>query len=279
MLSTFDARPITAAEKLELRRDAHNAKRRWERARRAAIDYERQLRRVAQAVGELVRGRLAESLDQPYEAAQVDAALADVERMLRQYALLLGPWARAVARRMLTEVDRREKSAWIAHAHAIGREIRKELESAPTGIAYREGMDRQVALITSLPLEAAQRVHQISTNQMYSGLRGKGLVEEIMQTGEVTKSRARLIARTEVARATTELTKARAEYVGSEAYEWMSAQDEDVRPRHRQLNGTIHRWDDPPVASEPGQQEMRYHPGGGPNCRCVPIPILSFTED
>jgi len=148
-------------------------------------------------------------------------------------------------------------------------------------------MNEQVELITSLPLDAAQRVHELAVGSLYTGARAKEISTEILKTGDVTRARANLIARTEVGRAATTLTKVRAQHVGSEGYIWVSSHDGDVRPAsgtknfakyntlamgsHRALDGTFHRWDDPPVASPKGE---RAHAGCIYNCRCWARPVL-----
>lgn len=226
--------------------------------RRAESQYARMLRGVARAVGHLVD-------------AHEPGAESTLEHMLRHYAEVLRPWARATAERMLGDVMRRDERVWRSLSREMGRALHEEIGSAPTGAAMRESLDRQVALITSLPLDAARRVHELATGALYGGARPEEIQKQILQTGHVTRSRANLIARTEVARATTELTRARAEHVGSEGYVWRTAEDADVRPLHRKLAGRFVRWDDPPVAGEGGE---RAHAGSIYNCRCYPEVVI-----
>ena len=229
----------------------------------------RQLRRVARAIDDFVRGFVPRGT----EELAADAA-ARIEEFLRQYAMLLRPWAERVAQRMLVEVSTRDMRVWSQLGNEMGIALRREIETASTGEVMRRALADQVGLITSLPLEAAERVHHLTTEGIIHGRRAKEIADEIMKTGEVTRSRAELIARTEIGRTATELTKARAEHISSPGYIWTSAGDRDVRPQHRKLNGTFHRWDSPPIASEPGQKVMRYHAGAGPRCRCVPMVVI-----
>jgi SPP1 gp7 family putative phage head morphogenesis protein len=247
---------------------AKKAKERWKNAHKAYHGYSRNLRALAKMVAQIVQAH-APKLETGEAGWQL--ALQKIQDALHKYSIAIEPWARSVAQFMLAEVDRREKQAWIEHARTIGREIKNEIEQAPTGQAYQTGMERQVQLITSLPREAAQRVHDLATGQLYSGLRGADLVKEILQTGRVTASRAELIARTEVARAGTELTKARADYIGSPGYIWRTALDADVRSSHRKLEGTFHKWDEPPICDPPN---YRAHPGQIWNCRCYAEVVL-----
>lgn len=236
------------------------AKERWANAHKGWRAYSKNLEAAAKMVGQIIKAHLP-ALESGEAGWQL--ALQKMTAALERYSRALDPWAYSVAHLMLTEVDRRERKAWLEHGREIGRNLIKEIENAPTGKAYQEGMARQVALITSLPLTAAQRVHELATGQLYSGLRGKSLLEEILKTGSVTVSRAKLIARTEVARASTEFTRARAEYVGSPGYIWRTARDVDVRKSHKKLEGTVHRWDAPPLSDPPN---LHAHPGQSYNC-------------
>ena len=228
-------------------------------SRRAEVAYARKLRAVAVQIINIMGGFPPDHTS-------------DIEDALRKYADLLMPWARAVAMRMLTDVARRDQRAWEMRASDIGRALKKEIAEAPTGVAMRELMQEQVALITSLPLEAAQKVHAMVLGEMPQGTRPGDLEAGIKALGDITKGRAKLIARTEVARATTALTQVRALSVGSVEYIWRSAHDARVRPDHEKLNGRVFRWDSPPIADS--HSGVRAHAGAIYNCRCYPEPII-----
>ncbi len=252
--------PISLEERKARRLARKQAKERWRNAHKGWRGYSKNLKAAARMVGQIIKAHAPSLVEGD---ANWQFSLQKMQNALERYSKALEPWAESVARLMLAEVDRREKKAWLEHARAIGREIKHEIESAPTGHAYAAGMARQVQLITSLPIEASRRVHGLATNQLYSGLRGEALLAEILKTGLVTESRAELIARTEVARASTELTKARAEYIGSPGYIWRTALDADVRSGHKKLEGTFHKWDEPPLCDPPNH---RAHPGQIWNC-------------
>jgi SPP1 gp7 family putative phage head morphogenesis protein len=207
------------------------------------------------------------------ETVDFDAARR-IEEMLNDYGRLLGPWAESVGRRMLEEVSSRDARIWSELGRELGIGLRREIEAAPTGALFQEALARQVHLITSLPFEAAERVHHLATEALITGGRAKEIAAEIMKSGEVSLGRANTIARTETGRVSTELLKARSEHIGSPGYIWSATMDADTRKRHRELNGKFIRWDTPPIASEPGQKEMRYHAGAGPECRCIPRVVL-----
>nr|WP_246374794.1 phage minor head protein [Pseudochelatococcus contaminans] len=130
-------------------------------------------------------------------------------------------------------------------------------------------MAEQVRLITSLPSEAAQRVHDLTIEGITQGTRASEIAKKIMEAGDVTASRANMIARTEVSRTATLLTQARAEYVGSDGYIWRTSGDSDVRPSHKAMNGKFVRWSELPELDG-----MVGHAGALPNCRCYPEPVI-----
>lgn len=231
----------------------------WVRVRRAESAYARSLRQVAMAIGTLVSG------------ADLDD-LGPVLHMLENYSRILDPWARSTASRMLADVSRRDQHNWNRIARTMTRELRAEIESAPTGLIFKDLLAGQVSLITSLPLDAAQRVHTLATERMVANpVRAAELAKDIFATGKVTIGRANLIARTETARVASNLVEARARHVGSEGYIWRTSEDSDVRKEHRVLNGTYHRWDEPPIAGSKGE---RAHAGTIYNCRCYPEPVI-----
>jgi SPP1 gp7 family putative phage head morphogenesis protein len=231
------------------------------RARRTESEFAAKLRKIAKHIADIVRG---------FPIGLPDS-LPLVERALSDYSRLIEPWARAVATAMLEDVSRRDAKAWAEYTAGMSVALRREIERAPTGATLRQLLGEQVFLIKSIPIEAAQRVHELTLEGQISGARFGEIVPEIMRTEEVTRSRATLIARTETARTASALTQARAEHIGSTHYQWLTAGDSDVRPSHRALNGKVFAWSSPPICDPP---DHRAHPGQIWNCRCVPLPII-----
>lgn len=236
----------------------------WLRPRVAERRYGVRLRQVARQVGALISGHAPEGV------IETEAQLSGIEETLRRYADLIGPWAEAAARYMLTDASRRNERAWTTAGEEMGAALRQEIQTAPTGELYRRLMAEQVTLIKSLPLDAAQRVHDLVIESRSSGQRATEIAKEIMRTGDVTQARATLIARTESARASSVLTQARAQHIGSTHFIWRTAGDYDVRDSHAKIDGHTFRWDAPPKTDN----LPAYIAGAGPNCRCWPEPVL-----
>lgn len=247
------------AQKVEPKRLA----RLFQRARIAEAQYARQLRKLARHIGDIVSG---------FPVGDPDS-VAPVSEALNRYSGLIRPWARNVAIRMLADVGERDKKIWEELGKDMGRALRKEIETAPTGVALRGLLDENVHLITSLPLDAAARVHKLTIEGLLDSTRAGTIAKEIGRSGEVSKSRAMLIARTEVARTASVLTQVRSEHVGSTQYIWRTSRDSVVRPSHRAMEGKVINWDNPPTLSD----GTITHAGQIFNCRCYPEPIVPET--
>lgn len=237
----------------------------WEKARSLENRYARALRGVARQVGSIVEGISgggARLLSEP-------AALAAVRNALDKYAHLLRPWAEATAGRLLADLDRQDKAAWGRNARHMAKALRDELATSEVGATLRSSMAQQVQLITSLPIEAGERVQGLVLKGLENSSRAGEIAQRILETEDVTKSRATTIARTEVSTISSNLVKARALHIGSEGYIWRTSKDADVRDSHAKMEGKFVRWDSPPTLDG-----MVGHAGCLPNCRCFPEPVI-----
>lgn len=184
---------------------------------------------------------------------------------LERYADLIEPWAEAVSNRLISTLEIADDAMWRERSFQISAGLR-DLMSGSQGMVTRSIIHEQVKLFKSLPLEAADRVYDIhnqAIEAVVTGRRSSELKKEIMRTGEVTESRARMIARTEVGRASTAITQARSTAIGSRGYIWRTADDSDVRHSHKQMEGQYVDWATPPTLDG-----MTGHAGQFPNCRC-----------
>jgi SPP1 gp7 family putative phage head morphogenesis protein len=232
------------------------------RARRLEEQYARRLRSLAKFIEIILRG---------HDVGTPAGALAAAEQM-RAYEASARPWARQVATRMVAEVAARDERSWFRVARMMSAEIRNTVQSTDVGQVFRSRVDAQVELITSIPRDAAERVRTIATENLSSGLRAEELAKKIMETPGIAQRHANTIARTETSRTATEFTRVRAEALGGTEFVWRTTGDYDVRPSHKKLNRTTHRWDNPPECDK-GVHAL---PGCVYNCRCWAEPLLTF---
>lgn len=234
---------------------------RFRMSKRMENDFLRSLNQVVRQIDNIIKGfSINGNIKNPREIVQ----------MLEQYSELITPWAKNLSSKMISEVSKKNLHSWNTQGDTIGRSLRKELELENTGFIFNKLLSEQVDLIKSLPLEAAMRVHKLTSEALITSARPKEIAAEILKTGEVTKSRATLIARTEVARTSSKLTEARSEELGLNYYIWRTSHDGDVRHSHKEMDGKVIAWAVPPEV-DPGKF---YHAGQFPNCRCYPEPII-----
>lgn len=223
--------------------------------------YAKALNSVATAVGKIV-----ESWD--------GHAVESLSSNLVSYASSLDDWATKAAKRMLDDAVKRDKMQWAARAQNMSRAFVELINKTDIGAAYTKLLDDQISLIKTIPLDAAEKAHDIVRSAQLSGTRAEQsamMIKEMnLKNGiKQQKWKALRIARTETSRASTALTEVRAKSVGSAGYIWRTSKDTDVRKSHAALDGTFISWDDPPMTDN-----LVGHAGCVPNCRCYAEPVL-----
>ncbi|KAF1025814.1 MAG: hypothetical protein GAK29_01676 [Acinetobacter bereziniae] len=228
-------------------------------ARKVEIKYARQLRQIATYIDSIIKGFDIEN----------QSTYPLIISALRRYAETLDEWAFSAAGRVLTDVALRDEKTWLIYAKDMSKDVRDQIRNTDIGVVYQQLLSEQVSLIKSLPLNAANRVQDLASRALIEGIRSEEIVGLIMATGQVTKSRAKTIARTEVSRASSLFTQVRAKDLGSEGYIWRTSEDPDVRTSHKAMNGKFVAWENPPSLDN-----MVGHAGCLPNCRCYPEPVI-----
>lgn len=218
---------------------------------------------------ETIVDKVEELVDQYYDPSD-PSSVTKLAEELDKYADSLDGWAKRVVQTLLSKINTFNISDWATVSERLGSMLRAGYASDPVLKRMRLLQKHMVRLIKSLPRKAAERAVDRAADAVASGKRAEDLASEILRTAKVTRARARLIARTEIARANTYITLARANALGVDKYRWRSSRDSIVRPAHRALEGKICRFSDPPLVKGEG----RHHPGDFPNCRCYAEPIL-----
>lgn len=203
-------------------------------------------------------------------------AAAVIQRRLFSYADQLRDWASDVGGLMVKRTAKIDYDTWLRVGEGISRQTRKLLKSKGVGAEYSRLQQAQIDLITSLPRQAAQDVQEWVKDGLSKGQRFDEIAKRIKKDlGAKSDSRAVLIARTETARSRSNFTQARAKDVGSTHYIWHTVGDGTVRSMHAKLDGTIQRWDDPPVCDHgKGGVPIKGNPGSTWNCRCFAEPLF-----
>lgn len=146
---------------------------------------------------------------------------------------------------------------------------------------YTQNLDLYIRKFSDKQIvELRKKVQQ----KAFQGYRYEGLVKMIQQNYGVTQTKAKFLARQETNLLMTKVKEIRYTEASVHEYKWVCVHmphdkspnqhtPGNVRYFHGQLNGSIFRWDTPPVTNSKGQ---RNNPGQDFNCRCVARPVVKF---
>lgn len=181
----------------------------------------------------------------------------------RQAALLAG----LAAKRNLQSVD----AQFISQVKsALGVDLTNLLQPDSVKGMFGKAVTANVTLIKSIPSQYFGTLEEAITKNWIDGMRQESLIDTIMHIGDVTESRAELIARDQTSKMNSSFNMVRQLSVGINKYQWQTAGDERVREEHADLDGQEFRWDDPPPDGNPGEPV---------NCRCIGLPIFTTEDD
>lgn len=143
-------------------------------------------------------------------------------------------------------------------------------------------IEENANLIKTLPTDVAKKVTKDIEEMALKGMRASEIAKAIReQTDKHSRASAKLIARTEVSKTTTALTKARCDNLDLHWYVWRTAEDGDrVRKSHRIMEGVLVNWNEPPSPEAlAGEKSVgNYHAGNIWNCRCYPEPLIEIDD-
>lgn len=196
-------------------------------------------------------------------------------------------YSKFVAGRMVNNVNVENARNWREAAQRNQRSrmlyagLMQEM-AGDLGVHTTKLVNENAELIRSIPSDVALKLNgQIAKLQM-AGVR-HGTIAKAMKAEftKLTTSKVKLIARTQTAAASSIITEARAESIGLDWFEWLTSEDQRVRPSHEKMSSVLVSWHDLPSPEKLiGQKSTlgRYAPGRCPNCRCTPAPLLTVDD-
>lgn len=126
--------------------------------------------------------------------------------------------------------------------------------------------------IKGLTEEVIESLRYRVEEEVGKGTRAEKLKEILMSQHGVAANRAKFIARQETSLFVSKYRQTRYEDAGFNQYEWSTSSDDRVRDDHKDLNGKIFSWDNPPITNK--HTGERNNPGEDFGCRCVALPVI-----
>lgn len=193
----------------------------------------------------------------------------------------------SIVRRMVTPISVANMRTWrLAAKKSTKGKLIYDLLTKEVNVnnnyIFEDQIRENVGLIKTLPQDVANKVVRDIVDEAIKGKRAR-TIETIIreQTSKHARASARLIARTEVSKTTTAITKARSEALDLKWYVWRTSLDGDrVRKSHRNMEDVLVAWSNPPSPEKlVGEKDVgNYHAGNIWNCRCYPEPLIDIDD-
>jgi SPP1 gp7 family putative phage head morphogenesis protein len=122
--------------------------------------------------------------------------------------------------------------------------------------------------------EQIDRLREKVQENVAQGFRADKMARTIEAEYDVSKNKAKFLARQETAVLVSKYRQARYQESGIEEYIWSTSHDERVRPDHADLMGKKFSWSDPPIVDK--STGRRGNPGEDFGCRCIAIPVVKI---
>ena len=193
----------------------------------------------------------------------------------------------SAVKRMVTPIATSNMATWRKASKAATKGsmlytlLQDELTQG-TQLLIQNQILQNALLIRTLPTDTAKKVVADISKEALRGRRATSIEKDIVKyTSKHSRASAKLIARTEVSKTNTALTKARSENLQINWYVWRTALDGNrVRKSHRIMEGVLINWKNPPSPEQlAGEKNVGYyHAGDIWNCRCYPEPLLEIGD-
>lgn len=234
--------------------------------KKAAKAYTKALQGMVAEIAKITREEVVPAASKG--PAEASAALEGMKRL----AVSITPNTVNIVTGILKKAETTHQAAWIKSVHsATGIDIRPVITEGDLAEEFALVVKRNVSLVKDLSDDACNRVERVITQAVLNGTRAGDISKDLTEQFGIANRRAKLIARDQMAKATSDLTRLRQEQCGIKKYRWSTSLDERVRKTHKANEGRIFAWAVPPSVTG--------HPGHDVNCRCVAIAEIDLSDD
>lgn len=236
-------------------------------------EYARAINSIVDEIFEALRplnerlSQLAESARaERYDAGEADTVAALIEQARKELAGKITPervesLARAFANRTAT-----------SNAFQLRRQIQAALgvnlyvPDTRIGALMDGFIAENVTLIKGMPNKILDDIAVTIQRGLQRGFKAPELSKELTKRYQMSKKRAKLIARDQIGTFYGQVNANRQKDIGVTRFVWRTVGDDRVRDSHEARDGNIYSYDDPPDGELPSEPI---------NCRCWAEPVFS----
>ena len=257
-------------------------------SKQAEVYYRKQLDQFINYMQQIVIDELQnDTLNDALFSKGVELLARQMNRILdRLESMDINNFATQLARGFTTRLNQNSSNSFNSNIkNSVGLDLNRIVSTPELSDALNMAIINNTALIKSIKDEYKDNVSKLIRDNVFNGERPTNIVTQIKDIGGVTKSRAKLIARTETAKINADITQLRSEALGAKTYVWSASMDERTRTSHAVLDGLTMRFDDDTVYSDDGGLTWKprskiggeqIKPGKIWNCRCVLLPVVKW---
>ena len=194
--------------------------------------------------------------------------------------------AKLLATRFVNTVHYQNKTQFTRNfKNAFDVDLSSIIEKEILGDTLSVAIQQNVELIKSIKNDFINDIGSSVFANYKSGFRHGELINEIRARGNVSYSRAKLIARDQTAKVNADFEEERNKKLGFDIYKWKGAGDERERESHLVLNNMLCRYSDPTVYSDDDGKTWKKRKsiggfigkcGDDYQCRCLAVPYIKF---
>lgn len=213
-----------------------------------------------------------------------------IDSLITVLALIAGEQieekAKLLATRFVTKVHYQNKTQFTrSFQNAFGIDLSSIIEKEALSDTLAVAVQKNVNLITSIKNDFINDIGSNVFTNYKKGFRHSELINEIRARGNVSYSRAKLIARDQTAKINADFEEERNKKLGFDIYRWKGTGDERERDSHVVLNNMLCKYSDSTVYSDDeGKTWKKRKTIGGYigkcgedyQCRCLAIPYIKF---
>lgn len=247
-----------------------------------------------ESLGEMIKSMVNEIISSMRKAKLTDAVAIGDDDYINELIIVLS----SLAGKSIEDKAKRLAISFTAKVHfqnkeqfkrnfgnAFGVDMSKIIDNESLGETFKKAVANNVKLITSVKTDFINDIGSNVFENFKKGGRHSDLIKSIYERGNVTYSRAKMIARDQAAKLNADFNEERSVKLGFDEYKWKGAGDVRERDTHSALNNMLCKYSDPTVYSDDDGKTWKKRssigafigkPGEDYQCRCVPITRVRF---